>query len=233
MSERKTLTITQVEEIKKVGDKQIPKLSFRAKDGDKELTYFTFKTSLFDLISEGQTINADVETSTREWEDQTYTDRRIVQIYVDGQPVNIRGGYRGKSPEELELSARAYALSYAKDLAVADKIIISSLTKYAQEFYDWMKPSKQSIVPPPNVELETKERKAKTRESNSDKAETIDINAMKFKNPGEFYTACLEHFKLTKSKVDTVVPEYDLNKPDQRNRAWETIVAIYGAREEG
>ena len=83
MADRKTLTITQVDEIKKVGDKQIPKLSFKAKDGDKELTYFTFKSSLFEAIKEGQTISADVEIKTREWEGQEYTDRRVVQIYVD------------------------------------------------------------------------------------------------------------------------------------------------------
>jgi len=80
MAERKNLVITQVEEIKKVGTKQIPKLSFKAKDGDTELSYFTFKTSLFEQIKAGQAITADVETSDRTWEGQTYTDRKIVQI---------------------------------------------------------------------------------------------------------------------------------------------------------
>ena len=141
MAERKNLTITQVKEIQKVGDKQIPKLSFMAKDGDKELSYFTFKTSFFELIKEGQTINADVETSTREYDGNTYTDRRIVQIYVDGQPVIGKGGglYRGKSPEELELSAKSYALSYAKDLAVAQVIPLDKITDQADTFYKWLK----------------------------------------------------------------------------------------------
>ena len=141
MAERKNLTITQVKEIQKVGDKQIPKLSFTAKDGDKELSYFTFKTSFFELIKEGQTINADVETSTREYDGNTYTDRRIVQIYVDGQPISGKGGglYRGKSPEELELSAKSYALSYAKDLAVAQVIPLDKITDQADTFYKWLK----------------------------------------------------------------------------------------------
>jgi len=57
-----------------------------------------------------------------------------------------------------------------------------------------------------------------------------DLAGLILRNPGEFYTACLEHFKLSKSKVDAEIAEYDITKVDQRKRAWETIIAIYGAR---
>ncbi len=146
MSERKNLTITQVEEIKKVGKNQVPKLSFRAKDGDKEYTYFTFKSSIFDLIKTGQTINADVETTNREWEGNQYTDRRVVQVYVDGQPIGgQKQGYRGKSPEELDQQARVMVLAYAKDLAAADKIPISEITNQADAFYTWVKKTDSGV----------------------------------------------------------------------------------------
>lgn len=137
MAERKNLTIIQVKEIEKIGDRQIPKLSFRASDGDGEHWYQTFKSSLFELIKEGQTINADVETQER----GEYTNRRIVQVYVDGQPVVSKGaGFsRGKSPEELELSAKSYALSYAKDLVIAKVIPFDDITIAAKNFYAWMK----------------------------------------------------------------------------------------------
>ena len=184
MSERKTLSITQVEEIKKVGDKQIPKLSFRAKDGDKELTYFTFKSSLFDLIKEGQTINADVETSTREWEDQTYTDRRIVQIYVDGQPVNVKTGYRGKSPEELDQTARTMSLSYAKDLAVANLISLEEIIKWADSFYDWVKK---------NGNIKAPEPKPRVKESVSSEAKTVAPTGNKVQNITEFKGLMSKH----------------------------------------
>jgi hypothetical protein len=141
--ERKNLTITQVEEVKKVGNKQIPKLSFKAKDGESELSYFTFRNSLFEAIKVGQSINADVETSTREWEGQTYTDRRVVQIYVDGQPIGgKKEGYRGKSPEELEQTARTMCLSYAKDLVVAQVIPLEVVLLQADSFYAWVKNGK-------------------------------------------------------------------------------------------
>jgi len=56
----------------------------------------------------------------------------------------------------------------------------------------------------------------------------IDLANLILRNPGEFYTACLEHFKLSKSKVDAEIPEYDITKVDQRKKAWGTIIAIYG-----
>ena len=149
MAERKNLIVTEVKPIQRVGDKQIPKLSFKAKDGDKEFQYFTFRTSLFEAIKKGQTINADVEVSTKEWEGQEYIDRRVVQIYVDGQPIGSqKQGYRGKSPEELELSARAYALSYAKDLCVGKIIQLVEIIPVADSYYSWLKGNKDKPASP-------------------------------------------------------------------------------------
>ena len=62
--------------------------------------------------------------------------------------------------------------------------------------------------------------------------EVPDLKSLKFKNAGEFYTACLKHLKLCKSKVDAEIPEYDLSKPDQREKAWQQIFGIYGQREQ-
>lgn len=153
MTERKKLAISQVKEIEKVGQRQIPKLKFRAADGEgKESWYETFKSTLFDLIKPGQTIEADVDTSTHEYDGQQYTDRRVVQMYVNGQPVSgkmgSQGGYRGKSPEELELSARAYALAYAKDLAMSGMMPLSEITHKADEFYAWLK---QALAKPAEI----------------------------------------------------------------------------------
>jgi hypothetical protein len=145
MAERKTLTITQVEEVKKVGDKQIPKLSFTVEGQEEKHSYFTFRTSLFDAIKKGQTITADIETEIR----GEYTNHKVIQIYTDGQPVAVkRGGYQGKSPEELEQQARVMVLSYAKDLAVADKIAVEAITTKADEFITWLK---KGIPAPPTI----------------------------------------------------------------------------------
>jgi hypothetical protein len=63
--------------------------------------------------------------------------------------------------------------------------------------------------------------------------EPQDLKSLKFKNPGEFYQACLDHLKLTKTRVDAEIPEYDLTKTDQLDKAWQQIMTIYGHKVEG
>jgi len=80
-----------------------------------------------------------------------------------------------------------------------------------------------------------------TQKESKDKVEAIktapeplageeDFAAIKFNNPGEFYTACLKHFKLSKSKADAEIPEYDLKDSWQRQQAWLYIIGIYGQK---
>ena len=81
------------------------------------------------------------------------------------------------------------------------------------------------------------EPSSKSEQRGSDPQETIiessdtpDLKPLKFKNVGEFYQACLDNFKLSKTKVEAEIPEYDLSKADQREKAWQQIVAIYGQK---
>jgi len=186
-TERKNLTITQVEEIKKVGDKQIPKLSFRAREGNNELAaiYFTFKPSLFELIKEGQTISADIEIEQR----GEYTNRKVVQIYLDGQPVSSKGTGRsyGKSPEELEQTARLMILAYAKDLAVADKIPLKDIPKTADWFYTWLKVSDKVASPTQPVQKDSG-----TQESEDLFSETPPTG-LKVQNIAELKSLMMKH----------------------------------------
>jgi len=78
-------------------------------------------------------------------------------------------------------------------------------------------------------EQRSKEKPEPKFESPEPQGEPLNSN---FKNPGEFYTACLRQFKLTKTRVDAEIAEYDLSKADQRKKAWETITAIYGQKPE-
>lgn len=110
---RSKLTITTEPKETPVGEKQIPKLSFKARNEEgKELAYFTFTHSLFEFIQKDAEIDADIETSSREVDGNTYTDRKVTQVYKDGAPVASKqqqggGGWRGKSPEDLRLERRS------------------------------------------------------------------------------------------------------------------------------
>ena len=146
-SQRMKLEITDVKERQPIGDRGAVKLEFKAKVDGKELKFFTFSTRLFEAIEggKGQIIEADVVTTTREgtgdYEGTTFTDRKVTQIYKDGEAVATKytgGRQYGKSPEELELSRRAFSLSYAKDLAISDKIKVEDILFWADRFYAWL-----------------------------------------------------------------------------------------------
>ena len=131
---RQKLTIKEVLKLKSIGDKGAQLQEFIAGDGKK---YGTFTPSLFPFIKQG----AEIDVQWEEEKKGEFINRRIKGIFIDGKLVKAQqrfGGNRGKSPEELELSCRSYALSYAKDLAVASKIEVGALLAQATEFYNWM-----------------------------------------------------------------------------------------------
>ena len=128
---REKLTILEVKEPQKVGDKGAQMVKFRARGADgKELWYTTFRQSLFDSIKVGIELEVDVETETRTHNGTEYTDRRVSQLYVDGQPVAVKGaggrppfGFNGrKSPEEIASIEQQVAAKLVAELWIADKL---------------------------------------------------------------------------------------------------------------
>ena len=144
MSERMKLNVIEAKPREEVGKNNIPKLTFKAVNKDnKEFTYFTFRTSLFETIEAKGEIDAEVDIAGHEYDGNTYTDRKVTQIYKDGQPIGGQKKAWGKSPEmimaELESKAKNTALMSACDLAKSDKIEVKIILKKAQEFYEWLR----------------------------------------------------------------------------------------------
>lgn len=105
-AKRTTLEVTEVKERQPVGEKGAVKLEFKAKVDDKELKFFTFSSRLFEAIEAKGIIEADVITTTREgtgdYEGTTFTDRKVTQIYKDGQPISQKAFSRyQESPERI------------------------------------------------------------------------------------------------------------------------------------
>lgn len=104
--ERKHLAIIEVRDPKEIKP-GLSKLCFTATNGDKQaLWYFTFNRDLFASLQAGQgkDIEADVDVAEpRTVNGQTYIDRKITQVYIDGQPVAKPAPRRprsaGESPE--------------------------------------------------------------------------------------------------------------------------------------
>ena len=126
--ERKKLTIKGLEQIQTFGqDGQ--KLPFSAEADGKELMYVTYSKRLFSHIKPNTTIEADVETVQRDTKSGTFIDRKITQIYKDGQPIapqgQRQGGYR-KSPEELKQEAE---IKQRERRSIEEQVAIKSVTE--------------------------------------------------------------------------------------------------------
>ena len=142
--ERKGLAIISVEPVKEVGSKGAKKLQFKAKEkaGREELTYFTFRPSLFETIEKGigQVLDCETETSSRERDGNTFTDRKVNQIFVDGQPIGGQkkqfgfAGYQ-HSPEERASIETQVAAKIGSELLAAKVIPVESA--FGQAVIQW------------------------------------------------------------------------------------------------
>jgi len=227
---RMKLEVLELKEIqkgqRKDGKGEWQKLSFKAKDGDGEHWFDSFSTRLFPNIVVGNTIEADVNISQREYDGNTYTDRKVTQIYVDGQPVGQKsgGGWRGKSPEELELSRKSYALSYAKDLCVADKIKLMDITKQAQVFERWMADDARTTVEPTSTAVKpTVPEKGTIAQKTATPAQE---NEQPMRNLGDLFRACKAFYNLTPTQVCKELGVSEKESIADIDDAWATIKAI-------
>ena len=138
MADRMKIKVFEVKERLPIGDKGAVKLSFKGEADGKELWFFTFSKRLFEAIESKKEIDAEVDVSEREWvgrdgQSHTSIDRKVTQIYIDGQPIATAGGRTYTAPNN-----KAFALSYAKDLAVADKIKTNKIIEWASKFYAYL-----------------------------------------------------------------------------------------------
>jgi hypothetical protein len=124
--ERIKLTVKEVSEPKQVGNKGAQKLQFKATTPEnKELSYFTFSTRLFEHIKAGVAIDADVDTTTSEHGGNTYTDRKVTQIYIDGQALGGQGRQSG-GWEKRDNTASIEAQTAAK---IGCELLVAGLVK--------------------------------------------------------------------------------------------------------
>jgi len=187
MSERIKLIITEVGEVQKVGDKQLPKLSFKAKNSEgKELSYFTFNQKLFPSIVKDTTIEADIEATPWQSGDNSGINRKVVQIYVNGQAIvesKGQGGGKqwGKSPEQLATERASIesqtAFNGVIELLVAKVIELNN--PLAIRAVDWAseklggEPQKSKTEP--KVASATEEGIAKVEDKNGESKSFIDM----------------------------------------------------------
>ena len=138
-------------------------LDFNAKiEGENAIVKYSVSASgLFDFIKSDAIIECDVQVTIPEGKDgkplvdnegNPYHNRKITQIFQEGQPVKGQGKQWGKSPEtvamEIDSKFRDTALMQACEFMndVPD-ITAEHVLSTADKFYAWLKGGKARINP--------------------------------------------------------------------------------------
>ncbi len=142
-SKRMKLKITEVGAKKQVG--QATKTPFKASDSEREFQYFTFSNKLAEYLKVDTEIDCDIEVSSREYEGNTYIDRKLVQVYENNEPVIKKSGYSERSKEsfaEFHLKQKSIERQNALTNAVTFWAIyteksINDILDTAEHFVGW------------------------------------------------------------------------------------------------
>ena len=130
-------------ELMPFGDK-IYKTEFKGSEGGNTATYHTFSSNVAEAIVVGEVIDCDYEVT--ESADGQFINRKIKQVYQDGQGVvgsGSGGGQKGgrsygKTPEDSADIARAVALKAAVDMAGHVEIGTVDVVKLAESYLPFL-----------------------------------------------------------------------------------------------
>lgn len=124
-SVKTSITIMTVGDVKEVGDKKIPLLTFKAKD-DKgiEHNYQTYKQDLFEVLKANTGKDIDIDLTIKQNGD--YINRSVIQVYISGKPVIVKQPFIKAAGGNSKIQV---AIKAIVDLRIA-KIIDDSNTDY-------------------------------------------------------------------------------------------------------
>jgi len=225
-NKRLTLEITEVLEPKDIGkDKPFMMLEFKAKgeDGDKELSYKAFSSKLFEPIQTSTSIDCDINITTKTVEGQdgpfTYTNRKVTQIYVDGQPVNVRqsSGYGGKDYKSDPDTRASIEAQKASDLVMTayTQLRIAGLPMMPigleaawERALDWCNdhiPSRGEAPKAPQTTPQPRQAEVKEQSDVTGTAKLIEAvcAAKKFKTPKTARTWLTNVCRIESDRIDT------------------------------
>ncbi|MGD0794944.1 MAG: hypothetical protein ABR958_05055 [Dehalococcoidales bacterium] len=137
MAERCKLKVIEVKEPRQVGQAEVLEFLATGDPGNKTLKYGAWTKILYEYIKKGAVIDAEIETKISDKTDpggEHYVSRRIMQLYIDGQPVIKKAGTGrawGKSPEEIRIERASIeaqvAVKAITDLEAAGKTVRTEL----------------------------------------------------------------------------------------------------------
>jgi hypothetical protein len=204
-TERKTIKVISVANWRDAGKAKV--LEF---GGEDHVNYETWSPELAEHIKVGTTIEADVEFTENISGDKTYHHNKVIQIYVDGQPVKSRSrGFTPDSPEKISSIESQKRADLICQLWIADKITENDpLVVKARA---WL--SLLGITPAPTAATKSKSLAADT--ATGEVRNIPPPGASMFNNAGEFLTACSKPpLKLNKTQVLAALKQVGIKAPD-------------------
>lgn len=242
---RLKLTITEVGARQSVGDKGAVKLLFyaRATEAAKALPYFTFSSRLFETIEggKGKEIDCDVNVSQRTWDRdgdiQIFTDRKVTQIYVDGQPLGGKrfgGGYQD-SPEKMASIENQKRADITAQLWIAGKF--DEKTPEVKKMRAWLmggdvpaktpepKPTrKPEPADSPFPDETSPDAPTAEKATPAEGTATDDLKSLPMANLGNLFSSCLHYFKMNQSDVLKELGGITKEQIADPQEAWAQIV---------
>ncbi len=121
--ERKQITVITVGQPQEKGDKGNKKLAFSAKEvTGQTLEFSTWHASIFEYIKPQAVLDCDIQYGSHEYNGQTYQDREIKQLYINGKPMVQQksfgsGGFQKRTDWPEPLAATPAASKPSQPLA--------------------------------------------------------------------------------------------------------------------
>jgi len=190
-TERKTIKVISIGSWREAGKAKV--LEFA---GEDRVNYETWSTELAEHIKVGATIEADVEFTENISGDKTYHHNKVIQIYVDGQPVKRKSWQGGNqdSPEKIVSIESQKRADLICQLWIAGKINIEDplVTKVRA----WL-----NLLGITSVPTTASPAVAKPVPNASPAPAQQPPATGQFANAGEFLMACSKNLMLTKTQV--------------------------------
>jgi len=224
-TEKKQVTITEVLESKSGTSQKTGKpwtvYSFKAKNGDgNSVTYKTLSTSIGELVKPNLKCEIEFEISERSHEGNTYIDRNVSQMWIDGKPVRDteKKGWqpRGADPENRASIEKQVIWKGYVEALIAEKHLPEDIEHV---ILSW---ARQALGIPDKPTGKTKQEAELDKAFNELKgAESVPP----MPNPAAFWKVCKAEFGLMPNQVRSEL-NLDVNEvPLDLTEAYLTLLA--------
>jgi hypothetical protein len=205
-TERKTIKIISIANWREAGKAKV--LEF---GGEDHVNYETWSPELAEYIKVGAIIEADIEFTENISGDKTYHHNKVIQIYIDGQPIKSRSrGFTPDSPEKINSIESQKRADLICQLWIAGKLSDNHpLIVKAQAWLNLL-----GITPAP-ISAPVQQLPVKAMDKVEAKSAKLEQAMGVFSNAGEFLTACSKPpLKLNKTQVLLALKQVGIKAPD-------------------